>query len=170
MVAMLAEIFMMRLEAEARLVQEVLPASASGFIPFNPESQVVFKEADLEGDGGRKTRLACQTDLVTEAGRLSELMNGGQEGALSTPNALRYEAVPGRTVKRLAFRARCFARAGIPLALLNEVQWTKMSSVPSPRVRKPKPRSLLNHFTCARSRPLVGATVTWVRGGAICVG
>src|SRR5262249_16742195 len=37
--------------------------------------------------------------------------------------------------------------------------WTKMSGVPSPRVRKPKPRSLLNHLTCARSSALVGVTV-----------
>ena len=43
--------------------------------------------------------------------------------------------------------------------------WTKMSGVPSPRVRKPKPRSRLNHFTIARSSPLVGVTVTWVRAG-----
>ena len=42
---------------------------------------------------------------------------------------------------------------------------TKMSGVPSPRVRKPKPRSRLNHFTIARSSPLVGVTVTWVRAG-----
>src|SRR6516164_3225920 len=35
-----------------------------------------------------------------------------------------------------------------------------MSGVPAPRVRNPKPRSRLNHFTCARSSPLVGATVT----------
>ena len=47
---------------------------------------------------------------------------------------------------------------------------TKMSGVPSPRVRKPKPRSRLNHLTCARSSPLVGVTVTWVRGGGICAG
>ena len=40
-----------------------------------------------------------------------------------------------------------------------------MSGVPSPRVRKPKPRSRLNHFTIARSSPLVGVTVTWVRAG-----
>src|SRR6266508_1494511 len=40
-----------------------------------------------------------------------------------------------------------------------------MSGVPSPRVRKPKPRSRLNHLTCARSSPLVGVTVTCVRGG-----
>ena len=33
---------------------------------------------------------------------------------------------------------------------------TKMSGVPSPRVRKPNPRSRLNHLTCARSSPLVG--------------
>ncbi len=30
-----------------------------------------------------------------------------------------------------------------------------MSGVPSPQVRKPKPRSRLNHLTWARSRPLV---------------
>jgi hypothetical protein len=40
--------------------------------------------------------------------------------------------------------------------------WTKMSSVPSPRVRKPYPRTRLNHFTTARSSPLVGVTVLWV--------
>ena len=48
--------------------------------------------------------------------------------------------------------------------------WTKMSGVPSPRVRKPKPRSRLNHFTTARSSPLVGVTCTWVRAGGICAG
>ena len=41
---------------------------------------------------------------------------------------------------------------------------TKMSGVPSPRVKKPKPRKRLNHFTTARSSPLVGVTETWVRG------
>ena len=39
-----------------------------------------------------------------------------------------------------------------------------MSGVPSPRVRKPKPRRRLNHLTVAGSSPLVGTTVTWVRG------
>ena len=34
---MLAEIFMMRLEAERRLAQEVLPSSASRLIPFSPK-------------------------------------------------------------------------------------------------------------------------------------
>ena len=42
--------------------------------------------------------------------------------------------------------------------------WTKMSGVPSPRVRKPKPRRRLNHLTTAGSSPLVGVTCTCVRG------
>jgi hypothetical protein len=46
---MLAEIFMVRSEAKARLVEEVLPSSTSQFIPFNPRSQFVFKETDLKG-------------------------------------------------------------------------------------------------------------------------
>jgi hypothetical protein len=41
----------------------------------------------------------------------------------------------------------------------------KMSGVPSPRVRKPKPRSRLNHFTIARSYVPSAVTVTWVRAG-----
>ena len=47
-VAMLAEIFMLRLEAKARLVEEVLPSSASQFIPFSPMTQFTFKETDLK--------------------------------------------------------------------------------------------------------------------------
>src|SRR5262249_40895294 len=47
---------------------------------------------------------------------------------------------------------------------------TKMSGVPSPQVRKPNPRNRLNHLTWARSNPLVGVTLTWVRGGSICAG
>jgi hypothetical protein len=46
-VAMLAEIFIVRSEAEARLVNEVLPWSTSSFIPFVPRSQFVFKKTDL---------------------------------------------------------------------------------------------------------------------------
>jgi hypothetical protein len=48
-VAMLAEIFMVRSEAEARLVEEVLPSSTSRFIPFSPRSHFVFKETDAKG-------------------------------------------------------------------------------------------------------------------------
>ena len=47
---MLAEIFMVRLEVEARLVEEVLPPSTSRFIPFSPSSQFVFKQTDLKGE------------------------------------------------------------------------------------------------------------------------
>ena len=47
-VAMLAEIFMVRSEAKARLVEEVLPSSASQFIPFSPRTQFTFKSTDLK--------------------------------------------------------------------------------------------------------------------------
>ena len=43
-VAMLAEIFMVRSEAKARLVDEVLPSSTSRFVPFSPRSPFVLKE------------------------------------------------------------------------------------------------------------------------------
>jgi hypothetical protein len=49
-VAMLAEIFMVRSEAKARLVDEVLPSSTSCFIPFSPSSQFAFKQPDLKGE------------------------------------------------------------------------------------------------------------------------
>ena len=42
--AMLAEIFMVRLEAEARLVEEVLPSRTSRFIPFSLKRQFGFKD------------------------------------------------------------------------------------------------------------------------------
>jgi hypothetical protein len=48
-VAMLAEIFMVRLEAKGRRVEEVLPSSTSSFIPFSPRSHFVFKETDAKG-------------------------------------------------------------------------------------------------------------------------
>ena len=48
-VAMLAEIFMVRSEAKARLVEEVFPSSKSSFIPFNPKSQFAFKDKEPKG-------------------------------------------------------------------------------------------------------------------------
>jgi hypothetical protein len=44
-VAMLAEIFMVRLEAAARALQETALSSNSGFIAFNPHAQITFKES-----------------------------------------------------------------------------------------------------------------------------
>ena len=44
-VAMLAEIFMMRLEAAARALKETVPSSTSRFIPLNPNSQFTFKQS-----------------------------------------------------------------------------------------------------------------------------
>jgi hypothetical protein len=48
-VAMLAEVFMVRSEAQARLVEEVLPSSTSRFIPFSPSRPFVFKETVPKG-------------------------------------------------------------------------------------------------------------------------
>jgi hypothetical protein len=45
-VAMLSEIFMVRSEAKARSVEEVLPSSTSRFIPFSPRTQFTFKNTD----------------------------------------------------------------------------------------------------------------------------
>jgi hypothetical protein len=45
---MLAEIFMVRSEAKARLVEDVLPSSTSQFIPFSPRTQFTLKETDLK--------------------------------------------------------------------------------------------------------------------------
>jgi hypothetical protein len=43
---MLSEIFMVRSEAKARLVEEVLPSSTSQFIPFSPRTQFTLKNTD----------------------------------------------------------------------------------------------------------------------------
>jgi len=40
--------------------------------------------------------------------------------ALSTPHAIRDEALFGRTVKRFAFRTHRFASTGVPFALFHE--------------------------------------------------
>jgi hypothetical protein len=44
-VAMLAEIFMVRLEAAARALRETVPSSTSRFICFNPNSQFTVKQS-----------------------------------------------------------------------------------------------------------------------------
>jgi hypothetical protein len=41
---MLAEIFMLRLEATARISQEILPSTTSKFMPFDRSDQFVFKD------------------------------------------------------------------------------------------------------------------------------
>jgi hypothetical protein len=56
-VAMPAEIFMVRLEAEARLLEEVLPSSRSRFIPYTPRSQFAFKQlADKDAEAPSEKR------------------------------------------------------------------------------------------------------------------
>ena len=64
---MLAEIFMVRSEAEVRLVDKVLPSSTSCFIPL---SQFVFKQLDLRGEEARSERPPI--GAVTEGRRPSE--------------------------------------------------------------------------------------------------
>jgi hypothetical protein len=56
-VAMLAEIFMVRLEAAVRPVQEKLPSSVSPFVPFSPSAQLTFKRnEDGAPEGAREKR------------------------------------------------------------------------------------------------------------------
>jgi hypothetical protein len=43
---MLAEIFMVRLEATARVSNETLPTSPSQFVPFNKDGQFAFKDPE----------------------------------------------------------------------------------------------------------------------------
>ena len=43
-VAMLAEIFMVRLEAAARLQHQTVLLSSSSFVPFIPNNQFLFKD------------------------------------------------------------------------------------------------------------------------------
>jgi hypothetical protein len=39
---------MVRSEAKARLVEEVLPSSTSCFVPFSPRTHFTFKETDFK--------------------------------------------------------------------------------------------------------------------------
>jgi len=58
---LLAEIFMVRLEATPRPSQELLPSSTSQFVPFNKEGQFVFKD--------RKDRLVEATPQEGQSGK-----------------------------------------------------------------------------------------------------
>ena len=51
---MLAEIFMVRSEAQARSRDEILPSSTSRFIPFDPSSRFVLKKADKGDEAPRE--------------------------------------------------------------------------------------------------------------------
>ena len=54
---MLAEIFIVRLEAAARLEEQTATLSSSPFVPFTPNNQFLFKD-----------RTACPADRPREAG------------------------------------------------------------------------------------------------------
>ena len=62
---------------------------------------------------------ACMKPMIIHCVRLSDRRHAAP-GALSSPHALRHEAILGRTVKRLAVRAHCFTSASVPFALLDE--------------------------------------------------
>jgi hypothetical protein len=51
---MLAEIFMLRFEAAARLQQETAFVSSSPFIPFTPNNQFLFKDRAARPDDRRR--------------------------------------------------------------------------------------------------------------------
>ena len=51
---MLAEIFMVRLEAAALLQQETALVSSSPFIPFTPNNQFLFKDRAARPDDRRQ--------------------------------------------------------------------------------------------------------------------
>ena len=88
---MLAEIFMVRSEAEARLVDEVLPSSTSRFIPFSPRSHFVFKETDAKG-GESSDKDGPVTEVRSASGWRCLTRASGLQ-ALSTAHALRPEPV-----------------------------------------------------------------------------
>ena len=54
---MLAEIFIVRLEAAARLQEQTATLSSSPFVPFTPNNRFLFKD-----------RTACPADRPREAG------------------------------------------------------------------------------------------------------
>ena len=54
---MLAEIFIVRLEAAAQLEEQTATLSSSPFVPFTPNNQFLFKD-----------RTACPADRPREAG------------------------------------------------------------------------------------------------------
>ena len=74
MVAMLAEIFIVRLEAERRLVREVLPVEQIQLYTVQPKEQRVQGKRP-QGRRGSRRRPACHTGPITEglpAGGVSE--------------------------------------------------------------------------------------------------
>ena len=52
---MLAEIFIVRLEATVPVSQEKLPSSNSQFVPFTPDTQLTFKKGrDRPAEAGQE--------------------------------------------------------------------------------------------------------------------
>ena len=67
-----------RLEAEVRRAEEVIPSSTSRFIPFSPSSPFVFKETDLKGEEAPNKEQPARVDGNRERAARSELLNGAE--------------------------------------------------------------------------------------------
>src|SRR5262249_43942444 len=68
-VVMLAEIFMVRLEAERRLLaQEVLPSSTSNCVPFSAKTNSTATDTGPKGGRGFGRRPACDSDALRKSG------------------------------------------------------------------------------------------------------
>jgi hypothetical protein len=66
---MLAEIFMVRLEAATRLLKDGLPLSGSPFVSFAPDKQFTFKDGRKLPSGGvdkHDTSRMNQNDAIKE--------------------------------------------------------------------------------------------------------
>jgi len=92
--AMLAEIFMVRLEAVVRPVQEKLPSSVSPFVPFSPSVPLTFKRnEDRAPEGEREKRSSKISGVDRRKGWLQEealaaraLPRGDRPGGLGNPD------------------------------------------------------------------------------------
>jgi hypothetical protein len=63
MVAMLAEIFMLRLETTARLMKDALPAGTLCFVAFGPEPQFSAKEIRYRSTEDGRTQVGLSSGL-----------------------------------------------------------------------------------------------------------
>jgi len=73
---MLAEIFIIRLEAAARALREPLPSSTSRFVPFNPSAQFTFED---KSHRPAAAALEETTDLGSGSDRVGATLSDAEE-------------------------------------------------------------------------------------------
>jgi hypothetical protein len=69
---MLAEIFMVRLEAATRLLKDGLPLSGSPFVSFAPDKQFTFKDGRKLPPGGLDKH---DTSRMNQSGAIKEVLS-----------------------------------------------------------------------------------------------